>query len=186
MNEQQEKLGAFPFVIGGMSFIPLIGVPFGMVSIAWGLATKKAGGKKLALIGAGGIALTIVLYSSLFYFGFWYRGGVYDDLRSKLSETTLTSLVHAIEFYRTQHGDYPESLQVLHKSQPKNSLVFIADPSAVKMGEQPRLYHYELIDRGHYYLLGAGPDGQPFTADDVLPKIEVGPNSNVGLVIKAR
>ena len=33
MDEQQEKLGTFPFVIGGMSFIPLIGVLFGLVAI---------------------------------------------------------------------------------------------------------------------------------------------------------
>ena len=184
MNEQQEKLGTFPFVVGGMSFIPLIGVLFGVVAIIWGLVTKKSGGKKLALIGGGGIVFTIVLYSALFYFGFAQRGGVYDDLRKKLSETTITSLVQAIEFYKTQNGKYPESLEVLQKSLPENSMVFVFDPTDVKMGGQPRYYHYELIDGEHYYLLGVGPDGQPFTADDVLPKIEVGPKSKVGLVIK--
>jgi hypothetical protein len=186
MNEQQEKLGTFPFVIGGMSFIPVIGVVFGFVAIVWGLATKKAGEKKLALIGGGGIALTVVLYSVLFYFGFVQRGGVYDDLRSKLSETTITSLVQAIEFYKTQNGTYPESLEMLKKSLPENSMVIVFDPTYVKLGGQPRYYYYELIDSGHYYLLGVGPDCQPFTADDVLPKIEVGTQSKVGLVIKGR
>ena len=182
MNEQQEKLGAFPFVIGGMSFIPMIGVLFGLVAIVWGLTTKKAGGRKLAFIGGGGITLTVVLYSTLFYFGFVQRGGVYDDLRSKLSETTITSLVQAIEFYKTQHGKYPESLEVLKKSLPENSMVFVFDPANVK----PRYYYYKLIDSRHYYLLGVGPDGKPFTADDILPKIDVGAQSKVGLVIKGR
>lgn len=186
MNEQQEKLGTFPFVNGGMSFIPMIGVLFGLVAIVWGLATKKAGGKKLALIGGGGITLTVVLYSALFYFGFVRRGGVYDDMRSKLSKTTITSLVQAIEFYKTQNGKYPESLEVFKKSLPENSMVLVFDPTDVKLGGQPRYYYYELIDSGHYYLLGVGPDGQPFTADDVLPKIEVGAQSKVGLVIKGR
>jgi len=36
-NMQQEKLGTLPYVLGGMSFIPLIGVLFGIVSIVWGL-----------------------------------------------------------------------------------------------------------------------------------------------------
>jgi len=186
VNEQKEKLGTFPFVIGGMSFIPLIGVLFGIVAIVWGLVTKKLGGKKLALIGAGGIAFTIVLYSALFYFGFVQRGGIYDDLRTQLSESSITSLVQAIEFYKTQNGEYPESLEVLQKSLPKDSLVFVFDPASVNLGGEQRYYHYELIDNEHYYLLGVGPDGQPFTQDDVLPKIEVGSQSKVGLVIKGR
>lgn len=55
------------------------------------------------------------------------------------------------------------------------------------MSEQgaPRYYHYELINDEHYYLLGVGADGQPFTADDILPRVEIGAQSRVGLVIKA-
>jgi hypothetical protein len=58
MNEEQkqEKLGAFPYVIGGLSFIPMLGVLFGVIAIIWGLVTKKLGGKKLAIVGACGIA----------------------------------------------------------------------------------------------------------------------------------
>jgi hypothetical protein len=187
MNEQQEKLGAFPFVIGGMSFIPLIGVLFGLVAIVWGLSTKKAGGKKLALIGGGGIIFTVIPYSALFYFVSMQRGGVFDDLRSKLSESTITSLVQAIEFYKIQNGKYPESLEVLEKSLPEDSTVFVFEPNFdLKVDEKPRYYHYELIDGEHYYLLGVGPDGQPFTADDILPKIEISPQSKIGLVIKSR
>lgn len=43
MSEKKEKLGTFPFVIGGMSFIPLLGVVFGLVAIVWGLFSKKDG-----------------------------------------------------------------------------------------------------------------------------------------------
>ncbi|RYG97371.1 MAG: hypothetical protein EON58_09920 [Alphaproteobacteria bacterium] len=60
-STSQEKLGTFPRVIGGMSYIPLLGVPFGIIAIIWGLVTKKLGGKRLAAIGAGGIAVTVVL-----------------------------------------------------------------------------------------------------------------------------
>jgi len=166
-----------------MSFIPLIGVLFGLVAIVWGLVTKKTGGKKLALIGGGGIAFTVVLYSSLFYFGFVQRGGVYDDLRAQLSKSTITSLVQAIEFYKTQNGHYPDSLETLRESLPENSMVFVFDPTNVQMGGEPRYYHYELKDPSHYYLLGVGPDEKPYTSDDVLPDIEVKPNSGIGLLI---
>lgn len=186
MNEQQEKLGVFPFVVGGMSFIPLIGVLFGAIAIIWGLVTKKVGGKKLAFVGASGIAFTVVLYTALFYFGMVQRDGIYDDLRLKLSEDLITSLVQSIEFYKTQNGNYPESLDALSKSLPQSGMVSIFDPSAVSVGGKPVQYHYELADSKHYFLLGLGPDGQPFTPDDVLPKVDIAPNSKIGLIVKGR
>ena len=42
---------------------------------------------------------------------------------------TLGSLVQSIEFYKVQHGAYPESLDALQASLPKGSFVFIVDPS---------------------------------------------------------
>jgi len=183
MSEDQNKLGTFPFVIAGVSFIPLIGVVFGIIAIVWGLVTNKIGGKKLALIGACGIGFSVFLYGSLFYFGFVQKGGVYDDLRAELSKTTITSLVQSIEFYKAQNGEYPETLEVLHKSMPKNSTVFIFDPTDIQIGGEPRYFHYELYEKSHYYLLAVGPDNKPYTSDDVLPNIEIKENSSIGLLI---
>jgi hypothetical protein len=183
MKEEQEKLGTFPYVISGVSFVPLIGIIFGIIAIVWGLVTKKLGGKKLAIIGACGIGFSVILYSSLFYFGFVQRGGVYDDLRSQLSKNTITSLVQAIEFYKTQNGNYPNSLETLSKSLPENSMVFVHDSTHVQMGGEPRYYHYELNDQSHYYLLGVGADEKPYTSDDILPNIEIKPNSNIGFIV---
>ncbi len=186
MAEEQQKLGALPYVIGGLSYIPVIGIPFGVIAIIWGLVTKKLGGKKLALIGTGGISFSVILYFALFYFGFVQRGGIYDELRGKLAESTITSVVQAIEFYKIQNGKYPESLEVLHKSLPKDSMVFVFDPSDIRMRGEPRYFYYELVDKNHYYLLGVGADGEPFTADDIVPKVEVGSGSKVGLLIKGQ
>ncbi len=183
MNEAEERLGTFPYIIGGASFIPGIGILFGIVAIIWGLVTNKLGGKKLAVIGASGIALSVILYSSLFYFGFVQRGGVYDDLRTQLSKNTITSLVQSIEFYKVQNGKYPDSLEILQKSLPENSMVFVYDPTDVQMGRQPRYFHYELIDDGHYYLLGVGADAKPYTSDDILPNIEAKSDSNIGFKV---
>jgi len=183
-DKKQEKLGAFPYVIGGLSFIPLLGIVFGIIVIIWGFVTKKMGGKKLAIIGACGIAFTVILYSSLFYFGVMKRDGVYDELRAKLAESNLVQLVQAVEFYKTQNGNYPDSLKTLYASLPENSMVFVIDPTDIHVGKEPRLFYYELVDEGHYYLLGVGADGQPFTQDDILPKIQRSTNSKVGLLIK--
>jgi hypothetical protein len=57
----QEGLGAFAYVLGGLSFIPAIGVVFGASAITWGLVTRKKGGRRLAWIGAAGIACTVVM-----------------------------------------------------------------------------------------------------------------------------
>jgi hypothetical protein len=183
MNEKQEKLGAFPYVIAGASFIPAVGVIFGIIAITWGLATNKLGGKKVAVIGASGISLSLVLYGSLFYYGFVQRGGVYDDLRSQLGESTISSLVQAIEFYKTQNGRYPDSLETLRNSLPENSMVFVFDPTIPQLGNEQRYFHYELVDQSRYYLLGVGPDEKPYTTDDVLPNIEKNPRGKIGLLI---
>lgn len=183
-EDNNQKLSGFPYIIGGLSFIPLIGVLFGIVAIIWGLVTKKTGGKKLAIIGALGIVSTIVIYSAIFYFGFIKRGGVYDDLRIKLAQTNITQLVQAIEFYKVQNKTYPVSLEELKKSLPEKSMIFIADPTDVHMQGESRNFYYERIDDNHYYLLGVGMDGKPFTKDDILPTIPSAPKGGVGLLIK--
>ena len=121
-------------------------------NIVWGLVTNKVGGKKLAIIGSCGIGFSIILYSALFYFGMVQRGGVYDELRVQLGKTTITSLVQTIEFYKTQNGYYPETLEALQKTLPENTLVFVTDPTDVQFTEKPRNFHYKLKDESHYYL----------------------------------
>jgi hypothetical protein len=184
--EQPQKLGACPYVIGGLSYIPLLGVPFGLLAMLWGLVTYKRGGKTLAVIGTGGIAFTVGLCAALFYFGFVQRGGVVDELRVKLAEGNILSLVQAIEFYKTQYGHYPESLEALRTSLPEQAMVFVFDLTDARVSSRSRDFYYERIDDDHYCLLGVGADGQPFTHDDLLPKVEVGPESKVGLVIKGQ
>jgi hypothetical protein len=143
----------------------------------------KNGGKAVTFIGLGGILFTIAMYGALFYFGFMQRGGVYDELRAEMSKSNLTSLVQSIEFYKVQNGRYPEDLQTLQKSLPRNSLVFIQDPSkiaSIGQGESP-FYYYEVTLSGErYYLLGTGPDNTPFTSDDIVPSVNGG---NIGLLI---
>ena len=184
MDTEKKTLGTAPYVIAGLSFVPGIGIVFGIIAVVWGLATQRSGGRKIAVLGCCGVGLSVVLYSSLFYFGFVQRGGVYDGLRRKMAESTLITLVQAIEFYKIQHGQYPDTLETLNKSMPKGSMVFVFDPTDTRIGGTPRYFYYELVDESHYYLLGVGPDGKPFTNDDILPKIDPIPGGHVGLLIK--
>lgn len=184
VTNKSNRPGAFPYVIAGLAFIPVLGIPFGLIAIVWGLITRKTGGRKLMLIGGAGIACTAALYLALYYFSFEQRGGIHDELRQQLAETALSSLVQAIEFYNVQHGYYPDSLETLQQSLPAGSLTFIFDPTDVTPTGQPRNFHYEVLDRNSYYLLGVGPDGVPFTADDLLPPVEIKAGSSIGLTIR--
>lgn len=181
-TKKPEQMGRGPFVLAGMSFIPLIGVLFGIIVIAWGLMTSRAGGKKLALVGLAGITTTVTLYSALGYFGAFQRGGVFDDLREQGAHSSIGYLMVSIEGYQAMHGSYPESLEALAKGLPSGTLLFINDPMAgSRLGEHPRFF-YERADEDHYYLLGVGMDGIPFTDDDILPGTSVQSERKSGLI----
>jgi hypothetical protein len=180
-NESDKKLGALPFVIGGLSYIPLIGIVFGISAVVWGYLTKKKGGKTLALVGAGGIGFTFLLYGGLWYFGMMQRGGVYDALRGHLAQTQLNQLVQSIEFYKIGHGTYPASLEELRKANPNGT--FIVDPTDVSFKLHRRFFYYERVGTDHYYLRSVGPDGLPFTSDDIVPQVDASSSDKLGLLL---
>jgi hypothetical protein len=175
----RKPLGCLPWAIGGASFIPLIGVLFGLVAIVWGIAARAW---QLVVLGACGILFTIAIYGSLFYFGFVYRGGIFDELRSQLAVTMLNDAVREVEFYKLQHGHYPNNLSELD---PKDRTQFpkTFDPTIVDFSaRQDRHFFYKLDESGSFYFLrSVGPDGIPFTADDIVPTIPEDERSNTGL-----
>jgi hypothetical protein len=171
------------FIVAGISFVPLLGVPFGIAAVVWGLLRLDRGGGKVAAVGAGGVLFSVLLYAGLFYFGFVQRGGLYDHLREELASTMLTNLVSEVEFYRVQHGEYPRSLEDLG-GPANNPVASIYDPTVVSVKGKQRLFYYELsADGSGYYLRGVGQDGVPFTADDLLPQVEHVPGSKIGLLM---
>ncbi|MFB2566832.1 type II secretion system protein GspG [Rhizobium sp. IMFF44] len=182
MMDNQQRLGAAPYVIAGFSFFPLLGVPFGIAAILWGLLTKKKGRGLLVVLGAGGILVTIGLYGGLYYKGFVERGGIADDLKKRLALQTLDNLVSTVELYRLQHGSYPSSLDELQKAVPKGNAVFINDPFQLGASKDQEPFYYQRVESDHYYLRSIGPDGMPFTADDIVPDV-TNPSGRLGLLI---
>jgi len=174
LKESGDPAGCLGYVVGGMSFIPLIGVLFGIIAIIWGFKSKNS---KLKYVGSAGILFTVILYGSLGYFGFVQEHGVYDELRATMTKTQLTGAVQAIEFYKVQNGEYPDSLETLQKSLPENSMVFLYDAAQVNM-EEMKLYYYKGINESSYHIRSYGRDGLINTKDDILPS----PIENVGLV----
>lgn len=174
----KERLPGGYYAFGVASFIPLMGVIVGIIAIAVGLSSNKKGGRTLALIGGCGIAFTVIVYGSLFYFGFKQRGGVFDGMRASMAQSTINALVPQIEFYRLQHGTYPPSLAALRQSTDASTSTIMFDPSSFV----PRPFYYERVGNDHYYLRGLGMDGKPFTADDLIPSVGIPPGSKIGLL----
>ena len=139
----------------------------------------------MVVIGCCGIAFSLILYIYFYYIVYVERGGIVDEQREKLSRYYLINIVQALELYKTQNGYYPESLKLLKESFPKWTWLVIYDASILRI-EERRYFYYEIIDKDHYYLLGVGLDGMPFTSDDILPKIQAGPDNQVGLRVKSK
>lgn len=88
-------------------------------------------------------------------------------------------IVKAIEFYKLQNGHYPSNLDALGediKTQAK-----LQRNGLSSLGE----IHYELVADGiTYYLLVIGPDGKPFSSDDILPNISEQEMRKIGYRVK--
>lgn len=182
LQPEKQSAGCLAYAIGGASFIPLIGVIFGVVAIVWGIFRRVW---SLVVLGVAGILFTIILYSALFYFGFYQRGGVYDKLRSQLAVTMLNSAVKELEYYKLQHGHYPRSLRDIDTKDPKKLPVFTDPTSIERKGTNDPYFFYELDASGtSYFLRSVGPDGIPFTADDILPTISEDERKHTGLKLE--
>jgi hypothetical protein len=131
------------------------------------------------VLGAVGFLIAVIVYGSLFYFGFVQRGGVYDGLRRQLSQQMLTDLVPHVELYKIEHGAYPETLQDVAAGAPNGSAVFIED-STNPIKPQP--FFYQRVGCDKYYLRSVGPDGKPFTADDLTPQVNADTAGKLGLL----
>jgi hypothetical protein len=179
-----ERIGTVPHIVAGLSFIPLLGVLFGMVAIAWGVFARRDGGGRIAALGALGIGFTVLFYGGLFYVGVVQRGGLFDEARLESAQASLDGLVPAIEHFRQTRGRYPDSLEELQPTLGPASESAIYDPSDVSLRESPREFFYAREGREGYYLRGIGLDGEPFTRDDLLPRVLAGQAPATGLLLQ--
>jgi hypothetical protein len=89
-----------PYLLGFLCLIPLVGALVGLGLLLFGLLKYK--NKWLSIIGAAGIAWTIIVYSTLFYAG--THASVFKKGFEDISQMQLNSLVKNIEFYKLAHG----------------------------------------------------------------------------------
>jgi hypothetical protein len=119
--------------------------------------------KKLTLIGLAGVLFSVFVYGSL---AFYSNSDDKKIMMAPFVKDELNSLVKNIEFYKLEHGTYPDSLLQLMND---NTTVFIADPTQDFPKGDSSYYRYKKTDAG-YYLFSAGVDGVAGTKDDIFPK----------------
>ncbi|WP_279483522.1 hypothetical protein [Aureimonas sp. SK2] len=115
----------------------------------------------------------------------------YEDV-VKLSKERLADTMRRIEFYKAEHGSYPETLKVFAdkedvKHYGNGERVFFAIVNYPPSMMDPTLkfqkeFYYESTPDGRYYLRSRGLDGSAFTGDDIVPDVKRRPEGSVGLV----
>jgi hypothetical protein len=161
-----------PYLIGVFCFIPLVGIFPSIILIISGIFHYK--NKWLIVNGVLGIVFTIVFYSVAFP-SIWNKKEQ-DKQWQSLSQSFLNNIVRDLEFYKVQHGHYPDNLTQLTES---NKTLIISDP--LQAGENQDLFNYEL-EGNNYKLYSSGLDKKVNTNDDIYPDIQ--DTLNIGLIRK--
>jgi hypothetical protein len=155
-------------LVGGLAFIPILGFPFALVSLLWGLLCWKKNGAKLVSLGlAGPILSLIVLFGFVRIITSIFFGEIPSE--STRLQTALTETAAMIEAVKRNTGTYPESLQALADSPNYWQSFDYTQPQKIASGKsiQPNYYYQRVGNPPGYYLFAVGLDGKPFTADDV-------------------
>lgn len=115
----------------------------------------------------------------------------YEDV-VKLTQERLGDTMRRIEFHKAEHGSYPETLKVFADNRNVKPLAdedrvfgFIVNfpPSMMDpTWKFKKELYYEATPDGRYCLRTRGPDGSPFTGDDIVPDVTRRPEGSVGLV----
>ncbi|GAB4093334.1 type II secretion system protein GspG [Flaviaesturariibacter terrae] len=160
-----------PYLLGLLCLIPLVGAFVGAGLILVSIITYKD--KWLALIGIGGILFSVLIYGGLFWAG--THAKVFKQGFAQLSQMELNRLLKDVEFYKLEHGEYPESLAALKED---DSLVTANDPvHFTRLAE----FRYERIG-DKYKVFSAGDDGVDGTTDDIYPSLPIRDSSRIGLL----
>ena len=182
-NPPPKPVGMGAYLLAALAFVPGLGVFLGLPSIGWGLLARDRGGIRIALIAAAGVALNILGYAVLFS-RLSHADGPFQELKTRLAHDHLRQATLELEYWRTQHGQYPESLAQLIARPEDVRLAPLYDHTVALTDDGAPFFYYRLTDdRGHYWLRALGPDEKPFTADDIIPELSDSERAKTGLLV---
>jgi hypothetical protein len=153
---------------GLLGFVPNIGFIAGIILTIKGLRNNSK-----SLIGIG---VADMLFTICFWVMFMRLAPISEGF-SKVSQMQLNSLVKDIEFYKLQHGQYPDSLPQLVQ---ENQLAPIVDPIQTNLNRKNINYQYQKTG-SRYNLFSLGVDGIAHTRDDLVPEVNID-STRLGLI----
>ncbi len=160
---------------GWFGLIPLVGAFFGLWLVIEG--AFKYRDRKMIFIGIAAIMFTVIVYSSLIYYGEYSTAG--REARVPVARDFLNTTMKDIEFYKTQRGYYPDSLEDLYFV---SKSVSFHDPLADRNKELNKgNFYYKKIGNG-YTLFSFGVDRKANTPDDLFPDLHNLDTSKIGFI----
>ena len=173
---QKPAIARIAFVFAGIGAIPVLGWPFGLAALIWGLISRKAGSKRVAVIASictvGLSAMYALIYFSIVapmienperYMGF---------AKATVTQLNLTRATCHIEIFQSRYGRYPNDLDELFALHYEIDVLLRIDDlfGEAVAGERPPHLIYQKDVLGHSYsLYSVGLDGRANTEDDIHP-----------------
>ncbi len=162
---------------GLLGLIPNVGVIAGLILLFKGAFQVRD--KILIIIGA-----LDILFTPLFWWFFTSalsHSGTFRTLNMEMAQAELNTVFRYVEFYKVEHGVYPDSLEQID---PQRNGVSIFDPVQTWGGGRKGAYFFYRKVGQKYWLFSVGLDGKPFTSDDIFPVMKLADTAKFGLMIK--
>jgi hypothetical protein len=113
---QREQISRLAFIPAIVSLLPIIGIPFGISALLWGIANRKIGGRKIITLAGVGLVISLVFaLVTFFYYNKLLSNPSLVDIKTRYSQEGLAFVVRFLEFYKSGHGQYPSSLENLRE-----------------------------------------------------------------------
>ncbi len=171
-GKEKSGLAIASFILGLVSFIPLVGILLGALAIIIGFISLskikkyKLEGRSFAItgiiLGICGALFTVILYGVLFFllFNSEYGTSSFNEQRILATKEMILENKGQLELYKKNNGHYPQNLSVLENSE--NYLIWPTDHFL-----EP--FYYSVSPEGQSYVIkSSGPDKILGTLDDVF------------------
>ncbi len=176
-SNYRNRISKLVYIPAILSIIPVIGIPFGISALLWGISDWKIGGKKA-------VTVAILGFLSSLLFG-WYvysmvdtvlTSASYIETKTEVTKASLAYVMRYIEYYKLGHGHYPNSLDELREIDFKFAERAFIDgfttPWIIPRLSGGQQFFYEVQEDGNSYdLFSAGPDKIYHTQDDIYPVV---------------
>jgi hypothetical protein len=185
----RDRISRLVYVPAFASLIPIIGIPFGISAVLWGISDWRLGGKKSVAIACLGFISSLLFgwYAFFLADNMFFKNPNINEIKVNNIQLGLASIMRYIEYYKLGHGHYPKTLMELNENDitfPARSFLdpFSSSNLFYMTDTEAQNYFYIVHENSNSYeLFSVGPDKTPHTQDDIYPVILEEYKSALGL-----